>query len=454
MGFRLLHYSDLEGGFDRPERIGRLAGLIEARRDDRTLVVDTGDAIAPGVLSLATEGRHALDFFEHVRPDLSTFGNHEFDYGTDALRAIVGDSPQTWVSSNVIDGGAAFGADRGVVRRAVRSIGGHRVGFVGLTDPSTPASNPAAAGLQVADPVGAAAGAARALRENGADAVVALAHCRAVDAIARADGVDLVLAGHVHRERTDVVGDVPVVRPGAGGSVAFELTYDGAEWALTRHDVADFRAVASVRDALADRSAAAGLDDVVASVDEPIARDRARLMAGQTRIGGLVAEAYRWATGADVGLQNSGGVREGPPLVDEVTAADLVGVVPFAEPVSVAELDGRRLVQVVAEADGGVLDHGDPGWWHAQLSGAAAERGPDGALRGVSVGGRPVEPGLRYRLATSDYLFEATHEFPSLGPADRTARTDRPQYAVLCDFAREVGLGGGRAGRSGERGLA
>lgn len=454
MGFRLLHYSDLEGGFDRPERIGRLAGLIEARRDDRTLVVDTGDAIAPGVLSLATEGRHALDFFERVRPDLSTFGNHEFDYGTDALGAIVEASPQTWISSNLTDGAAAFGTDRGVVRRAVRTVGDHRVGFVGLADPSTPASNPAAADLRVRDPAGAAAVGARALREAGADVVVALAHCRAVDAIARADGVDLVLAGHVHRERTDAVGDVPVVRPGAGGAVALELTYDGGGWTVTRHDVADFPAVASVRDALADRFAAAGLDDVVASVDEPVERDRARLMGGQTRIGGLVAEAYRWATGADVGLQNSGGVREGPPLAGEVTAADLVSVVPFAEPVSVAELGGERLLQVVAEADGAVLDHGEPGWWHAQLSGATVERGADGAPRAVRVGGRPVEPGSRYRLATSDYLFEAIHEFPSLRPEDRTTRTDRRQYEVLCDFARAVGLGGGRAGRSGERGLA
>ncbi|WP_162224209.1 hypothetical protein [Halorussus salinus] len=40
---RLLHYSDLENVYDRPERAGRLAGCIDALRDDETVVVGTGD---------------------------------------------------------------------------------------------------------------------------------------------------------------------------------------------------------------------------------------------------------------------------------------------------------------------------------------------------------------------------------------------------------------------------
>jgi 2',3'-cyclic-nucleotide 2'-phosphodiesterase (5'-nucleotidase family) len=40
-------------------------------------VVGTGDNTAPGVLSLATEGRAALPFFEAVEPDADTFGNHD-----------------------------------------------------------------------------------------------------------------------------------------------------------------------------------------------------------------------------------------------------------------------------------------------------------------------------------------------------------------------------------------
>jgi len=93
MALRILHYSDVENAYDDPERVGRLAGTIDAHRDDRTVVVGTGDDTAPGVLALRTEGRQALDFFRAVAPDVETFGNHDFDFGTDSLREIVAESP-------------------------------------------------------------------------------------------------------------------------------------------------------------------------------------------------------------------------------------------------------------------------------------------------------------------------------------------------------------------------
>jgi hypothetical protein len=52
----LLHYSDVENAYDHPERVGRLAGLVDERRHDRTLVFGTGDDTSPGVLPLVTSG--------------------------------------------------------------------------------------------------------------------------------------------------------------------------------------------------------------------------------------------------------------------------------------------------------------------------------------------------------------------------------------------------------------
>ncbi|NEU57150.1 hypothetical protein [Halorussus sp. MSC15.2] len=40
---RLLHYSDGENGYDRPERAGRLAGCVAVRRDDKTVMTGTGE---------------------------------------------------------------------------------------------------------------------------------------------------------------------------------------------------------------------------------------------------------------------------------------------------------------------------------------------------------------------------------------------------------------------------
>lgn len=98
MVLRLLHYSDVENAYDDPERIGRLTSLLR-KRTEITLVCGTGDTIAPGLLSMETNGTHAQHFFEAVVPDFATFGNHEFDNGISPLRDVVNAScrsnPQT-----------------------------------------------------------------------------------------------------------------------------------------------------------------------------------------------------------------------------------------------------------------------------------------------------------------------------------------------------------------------
>src|SRR6056297_2130364 len=138
MSLRVLHYSDIENAYDDAERVGRLAGTIDALRDDRTVVVGTGDDTAPGVLALRTEGRQSLEFFREVEPDLETFGNHDFDFGTDPLREIVAASPQQWVSANVYAADETNRRFADASAAAVVERGGERVGFVGVTDPKTP----------------------------------------------------------------------------------------------------------------------------------------------------------------------------------------------------------------------------------------------------------------------------------------------------------------------------
>jgi len=81
MAVRILHYSDLENVYDTPEQAGRLASLLRDRGD--AIAAGSGDNTSPGVLSLVTEGRQALDLYEAVDPDVATFGNHDFDYGAD-----------------------------------------------------------------------------------------------------------------------------------------------------------------------------------------------------------------------------------------------------------------------------------------------------------------------------------------------------------------------------------
>ncbi|MFC7233258.1 5'-nucleotidase C-terminal domain-containing protein [Saliphagus sp. GCM10025308] len=184
-----------------------------------------------------------------------------------------------------------------------------------------------------------------------------------------------------------------------------------------------------------------GLDEVIARVDEPLDRSETTLFGGEARLGNFVTDAYRWKTGADVAIQNSGGLRTGTTLSGDVTVADVISLVPFEEPVAVAEVSGSTLEAIFEGGAGLDLGFAEPDWWHAQVSGAVLEWNPtDHRVVVDSVGGEPLDPDQCYRVATSDYLFHTDDEFPALDPADRVKRTEVCQYDVLVEYARRHGI--------------
>ncbi|NEU58980.1 bifunctional UDP-sugar hydrolase/5'-nucleotidase [Halorussus sp. MSC15.2] len=435
---RLVHYSDVENVYDSPERVGRLAGLLRDLRGDDAILAGSGDNTSPGVLALVEDGAQALDLFDAVAPDVETFGNHEFDHDLSALRRLVADSPQTWVSANVWRdraGGERFGADAGVVPATVVEADGTSVGFVGVTTERTASINPAATALEFADPVAAARDA---LADLDADYTVVLSHLgRGDERLAREVEADAILGGHVPTERRDRIGDTLLTRPGDGGSVVLEVDLAGD---VTRHRVADAPVHEGVADAMRERLAETGLNDVVGTVKDPIDRAETTLFGGECRLGNLVADAYRWETGADVGLQNSGGVRTGEALAGEVTAGDLVSVTPFEERVVVAEVSGATLRDAFEWAAGPDLGFAEPEWWHAQVSGASVRWNPEThAVESVRVGGEPLDDDRTYSVALSDYVLHTDDEFPSLRE-DHRVSTAGIQYEVLVEYARETGI--------------
>jgi 2',3'-cyclic-nucleotide 2'-phosphodiesterase (5'-nucleotidase family) len=439
MPLRFLHYADVENGYDDPERVGRLAGAIDARRDEATIVTGGGDNTAPGVLSLVTEGRQSLDFFEAVRPDADALGNHDFDHGPVALRRVVSASPQPWLAANVYESDAAAERFAGVEPWTVVEVGGHRVGLVGVANPETPTMNPAAESATFTDPVAAAADAVRSVRDRGVDCVAVLSHCGDDDPLARALDVTVVLGGHTHEARIGRVDGTLVTRPGANGTHLLEVTLDGSRATAERHPVADEPMDDEVAGALHDRMAETGLTETVASVAEPIVCDAVAVKCGESRVGNLVTDAYRWATGADVALHAPGGFRECPPLAGEATVFDLVGVTPFGNDLVTLDVDGATLRDALRQV--ALAHYPDVATWlMGHVSGV--ELVWDDAtdeLREARVGGDPLDPDGSYRVATSDYYVVSDHLFPALDPDDVVDRHGE-QYDAIVEYARAEGV--------------
>ena len=213
----LLHYSDVENAFDRPVRVARLATALQTPAD--AVVVGSGDVLAPGALANEHEGRQALPFFGAVGPAAETFGNHDFDFGSNVLQTIVAESPQPWVSANVTL------PDVDVPQSIVLERNSRHIGITGVTAPD--AIGDWLDGVRSTDPVDAARQVTDRLRRD-CDYVVLLAHVgdETATTLAQETAANVVCAGHVHSERVDHVDGTCIVRPGANGQLVSDIDLD------------------------------------------------------------------------------------------------------------------------------------------------------------------------------------------------------------------------------------
>ena len=441
---RLLQYSDIENVFDVPARAARLAGRIRALDGPDALVVASGDTTAPGVLSLVATGRQTIDFYAATETAFDTLGNHEFDYGPDALRGLIEAAPTQFLSANVRDeAGDRFGHEAGVVPWTTREIDGSTVGFVGVTDPATDSLNPMAAPLAFDDPIAAVRAAFTEMEDEASPPAyrVVLSHLGGGDdALARAVDADVILGGHVHSRRLDWVDDTLIVRPGVNGESVVEVELDAGDATATHHEPDGAEPHGPLQAALTERMSAADLDEVVGTVADPIRRDSETVHGGECRIGNFVADAFRWAHDADVGLSNAGGLREGDPWAGAVTKADLISLIPFEEPVVVTAVTGSELRSVLHEMAAPDIDFGEDDWWHGHVSNASVVwDDAQETLVEATVGGEAIVPDAEYTIATSAYLLHSDHEFPTLSARHRIGE-GAIQYEVLAAFARERGI--------------
>nr|WP_246310187.1 metallophosphoesterase [Halobaculum halophilum] len=299
---RLVHLSDLETLFDRPADVGRVASAVEALRDERTIVVGTGDTTALGSLALATEaGRgHARPFLDAVEPVADTFGNHDFDPGIEWAADWARDTPGTHLAAN-LDGFDTDAFEPGIVV----DVGDVRVGLVGVVNPETATICHAAGALTFTDPVAAVLEETAALRQRGAERVVVLSHCGEADAdIARETDVDAVLGAHDHGRVNEVVAGTLVTRTRGGQAGEFGVVTLGEEPAAEVRDVVDAPPDGAITAEYRDRREAACIDAELCSFPAP-------LPEGETAR--AVAEAYRSRGDADVGVVLAATVRGGLP---------------------------------------------------------------------------------------------------------------------------------------------
>src|SRR5258707_3206062 len=197
---------------------GGLARVLTLRKQimsesPHALFLLAGDTISPSVESNTYQGKQMIDAWNSSGLDYATFGNHEFDFGPDVLRARMSESHFKWLAANVIDRktGKTFGDTPEFV---VREFDGVKVGIFGIVLQETLQTSRPGPGVDILDPCATSAKVIPEIHAAGAQVIEALTHPTRGDdkQFARCSGVDVIVGGHEHTLLESMSGRAPILK--------------------------------------------------------------------------------------------------------------------------------------------------------------------------------------------------------------------------------------------------
>jgi 2',3'-cyclic-nucleotide 2'-phosphodiesterase (5'-nucleotidase family) len=454
-GFTILAINDVYriGGVDDGARGGvprarALRVALEAEYPD-LLMMHGGDTIFPSFLSRTYDGKQmiaALNMLDGSSKDfdsrmIAVLGNHEFDKikldQADVLADRIAESQFHWLGTNVR---FTLGADGrpvvdnpNLVDRRIFESGGIKVGVFGVT---TNVKKPEyVEGFD--DPVATARRATAALRQAGAEVIVALTHnLVSTDAeILRTlgdDGPDLVIGGHEHTIQENVVNGRPILVSDAdavSATVVRVSVPEGGRPKATWHFVmlrGDHPAPDPDTQALVDEWTARHNHDFCAPLGEPddclaekLTVARTTLVAEETQIRRFETNLGDWVmdralgihakAGAQIAFINAGSLRLNYDIAagTEVNRRQIEELFAYPSPMALIRIDGRTLQQVVNRA---IENWAGGGWW-LQISGFAYRHDPEaGTAMDLTLlapdGPRPIRPDEELLAVVNTYLID------------------------------------------------
>jgi 2',3'-cyclic-nucleotide 2'-phosphodiesterase/3'-nucleotidase len=464
---RVMSTSDFHGnvfpGTDR--RSGRewggtvaLASLVErlrAENPEGSLLLDGGDCFQGTMASNLQFGRPVVEQMNALNYTAMAVGNHEFDWGVDTLRARIAEMTFPALGANFIEKKTGrlphwVRADTLVLRR------GLGIGVLGLCYRNTPTVTLSAnvEPYRFDEDSAAAARSVPRLREKErADVVVAVGHVSAESDRGRrtrggdlvrlargVPGVDAWFGGHSHNFIEDEVGGVPLLIPGAfGRAVAVcDMVVDPiTDRVLERRYRLE---IAYVDENPGDPAWIARVErwnaNVAPIADTPLGRSVSRLdrSGPETTIGNLITDAMLAAGGADIAMQNPGGMRAD---LDSglVTRGDIYAVMPFDNTIVIEELTGAEVRRSLDEA----MVRGRV----TQVSGMRYTFDPgrpelNRVIEVTDRNGVPLDDAKYYRVACNNFMATGGDDYATLASGRNLTDTNRPIRDAIEDYVRKL----------------
>jgi 5'-nucleotidase len=253
----------------------------------------------------------------------------------------------------------------------------------------------------------------------GVKTVVALTHLSMSEdkEVARCSGVDVIIGGHEHTLLESASGGAPIFKMTADARELgqIDLNISKSTGAVESIDWKVIPVTDKIKDdpqfAALNRKYGALLKELSVLVGRTAVDLDARSAVNRTQetnIGDFIADSFRAATTAEVGLINGGSIRADEIIrVGPLTKRDVLSILPFKNKVVKVELSGATLRQVLEHGVARSAEDAEPGRF-PQVSGVQftfdATRPPGSRIISLTVNGKPLDEKKNYTLAASDYV--------------------------------------------------
>ncbi|KAG2499914.1 hypothetical protein HYH03_002202 [Edaphochlamys debaryana] len=437
----ILHFNDVynieEQAREPKGGAARLAGKVKEVKASgaNPLVLFSGDAYNPSLMSTMTLGKQMVPILNEIGVDVACIGNHEFDYGLDNLLKLNSQCNFPWLMANVLE----HGSDKPYANAGttwLQDWHGIKVGIVGLVEEEWLETLGAVnvADMVYKDFVEVGRAAAREMKAQGAEVLIALTHMREPNdrkLAAEVPEFHLILGGHDHhyvsafiephnnlmiksgtdfRDMSIIEVELPDNCPDPKMSVE-RIVIDGSvpEDPATKDIVDEYMKLMGEK---MDEEIGETLEDLDGRFQ--VVRNR------ESNLGNFVADVWRKAAGAEIAILNSGSLRS--DMIHpkgKLKARDFVSILPMVDMTCVLECTGW---QVITALENGVSQWPKLEGRFPQVSGLKFKFDPRKPPGQRIVQGsvyttewecepEPLDLERKYRVAVKEYLAQGKDGF-------------------------------------------
>lgn len=489
----ILHTNDTHANLDTvssPDNIARRVTAIKEAKANAVnpLLVDAGDVFSGTLYFNQYLGLADLEFMNLVQYDAMTFGNHEFDKGSEVLNDFIEHAEFPFVSSNVNFSADALlskkfknevtrdAKDATIYPAIITEVDGEQVGLIGLTTEDT--ANIASPGdVTFDDAVQKAKDTVAMLQKEGINKIVVLSHLGYdvdVNLAKEVEGIDIIVGGHSHTKLDEAVVDRSdsepklIVQTGEKGQFLgqLEVVFDDEgvlqEWnssliSVDEKDSTGQYVVQPDQEALQilNTKYKPGVEQLkqteVGTTEVKLNGVRIDVRTKETNLGNLIADgmldaAQAAGTNAVIALQNGGGIRESIEA-GKITMGDVMTVLPFNNDLVTITLTGAEIKEAMENgvsktpAADGRFPHIAGMKFFYDSTKPAGQR----VLR-IEVKGRngyePIDMNKSYEVATNAFTAKGGDFYASLEKAYLEGRVNllyKPDYEVFSNYVKKVG---------------